>query len=74
MASARGQKYEMTMTSIEVLYELAAMHPKKVAFIKDKEIWTYDRLAAEVDQLAYGLVQRVPSERRSRRSAYGEPT
>jgi long-chain acyl-CoA synthetase len=58
MASARGQKYEMTMTSIEVLYELAAMHPKKVAFIKDKEIWTYDRLAAEVDQLAYGLVQR----------------
>jgi long-chain acyl-CoA synthetase len=58
MASARGQKNEMTMTSIGVLYELAATHPKRVAFIKDKEIWTYDRLAAEIDHLAYGLVER----------------
>ena len=58
MAWARGQKNEMTMTSIGVLYEIAATHPKKVAFIKDKEIWTYDRLAAEVDHLAHGLVER----------------
>ena len=58
MARARGQKNEMTMTSIGVLYELAATQPKKVAFIKDNEIWTYDRLAAEVDHLAYGLVER----------------
>ena len=58
MARARGQKNEMTMTSIGVLYELAATQPKKVAFIKDNEIWTYDRLAAEVDHLAYGLVKR----------------
>jgi len=58
MAWARGQKNEMTMTSIGVLYEIAATHPKKVAFIKNKEIWTYDRLAAEVDHLAHGLVER----------------
>ena len=58
MAWARGQKNEMTMTSIGVLYELAATQPKKVAFIKDNEIWTYDRLAAEVDHLAHGLVER----------------
>src|SRR6516162_5353617 len=58
MAWARGQKNEMTMTSIGVLYEIAATQPKKVAFIRDKEIWTYDRLAAEVDHLAHGLVER----------------
>src|SRR6516225_8898512 len=58
MAWARGQKNEMTMTSISVLYELAAKDPKKVAFIKDEEIWTYDRLAAAVDHLAFGLVER----------------
>ena len=58
MARARGQKNEMTMTSIGVLYELAATQPKKVAFIKDEEIWTYDRLAAAVDHLAFGLVER----------------
>jgi hypothetical protein len=33
---------------------------KKVAFSKDKGIWTYERLAAEVDHLAYGLVKRGP--------------
>ena len=58
MAWARWRKNGMTMTSIGVLYELAKTHPKKVSFIKDNEIWTYDRLAAEVDHLAYGLVKR----------------
>ena len=31
---------------------------EKVAFTKDKEIWTYERLASEVEHLARGLVER----------------
>jgi acyl-coenzyme A synthetase/AMP-(fatty) acid ligase len=32
--------------------------PRKVAFVKDKEIWTYEGLAAEVERLARGLTER----------------
>jgi long-chain acyl-CoA synthetase len=45
------------MTPIEALYHHKNTHAKNVAFIKDKEIWTYERLAIEVDRLARGLFQ-----------------
>jgi long-chain acyl-CoA synthetase len=48
----------MTMTPVEVLDQLAAARPQQVAFIKDQEIWTYERLAAEVERFAQGLVER----------------
>jgi long-chain acyl-CoA synthetase len=46
------------MTATSVLYELTKTRPKHVAFIKENETWTYERLAAEVDRLARGLVRR----------------
>jgi alpha-glucuronidase len=55
----------MTMTPTAVLYHLYETRPKNVAFIKDKEIWTYDRLATEVDRLArvlygtYAFLRRI---------------
>ena len=45
------------MTSTEALYHRTNRHPENVAFIKDKEIWTYERLATEVDRLARGLIE-----------------
>jgi acyl-coenzyme A synthetase/AMP-(fatty) acid ligase len=48
---------EMTMTPTEALYHFTETRPKNVAFIKDKEIWTYERLATEVDRLARGLIE-----------------
>lgn len=45
------------MTPIEALYHFTETRPKNVAFIKDKEIWTYERLATEVDRLARGLIE-----------------
>jgi acyl-CoA synthetase (AMP-forming)/AMP-acid ligase II len=48
----------MIMTPIDVLYQRAKTSPMKVAFSRDGEIWTYERLAAEVDHLAHGLVRR----------------
>jgi acyl-coenzyme A synthetase/AMP-(fatty) acid ligase len=48
----------MSITPIGVLYQLAETRRKNVAFIKDKEVWTYERLAAEVDHLARRLVER----------------
>jgi long-chain acyl-CoA synthetase len=44
------------MTPTEALYHRAETRPKNVAFNKDKEIWTYERLATEVDRLARGLI------------------
>jgi long-chain acyl-CoA synthetase len=44
------------MTPTGALDHHTNTHPKKVAFIKDKEIWTYERLATEVDRLARGLI------------------
>jgi long-chain acyl-CoA synthetase len=52
-----GLQMEMTMTPTGTLYHRVT-GPKKVAFIKDQEIWTYERLATEVDRLARGLVER----------------
>jgi non-ribosomal peptide synthetase component E (peptide arylation enzyme) len=57
-AHRRGLETEMTMTPTEALYHRAKTRPKSVAFIKDKEIWTYERLATEVDRLARGLIER----------------
>jgi len=48
----------MISTPIDVLYQRAEISPKKVAFSRDGEIWTYERLASEVDHLAHGLVKR----------------
>jgi long-chain acyl-CoA synthetase len=45
------------MTPTEALYHFKETRPKHVAFIKDKQIWTYERLATEVDRLARGLIE-----------------
>src|SRR5580692_6092670 len=50
-------KTKNTMTPIRVLYHRAETYPRKVAFINDNEIWTYERLATEVDRLARGLIE-----------------
>src|ERR1700751_4491580 len=47
----------MTMTPTGVLNDFAKRLPNNVAFIKDKQIWTYERLATEVDRLARGLIE-----------------
>jgi long-chain acyl-CoA synthetase len=47
----------MTMRPIEALYHFKETRSKNVAFVKDKEIWTYERLATEVDRLARGLIE-----------------
>jgi acyl-CoA synthetase (AMP-forming)/AMP-acid ligase II len=44
------------MTPTETLYHRAATEPEKVAFFEDKETWTYERLATEVEWLACGLI------------------
>jgi long-chain acyl-CoA synthetase len=46
------------MTSTGTLYHRVTTTREKVAFIKDQEIWTYERLASEVDRLARGLTER----------------
>ena len=46
------------MTTATTLYYRVATDSEKVAFTKDREIWTYERLAAEVECLARGLVER----------------
>src|SRR6516225_9932170 len=48
----------MAMTTVTTLYYGVATDSEKVAFTKDREIWTYERLAAEVECLARGLVER----------------
>jgi acyl-coenzyme A synthetase/AMP-(fatty) acid ligase len=48
---------EMTMTPPGTLYHHVETGREKVAFIKDQEIWTYERLASEVERLAHGLVE-----------------
>jgi long-chain acyl-CoA synthetase len=52
----RGQ--EMTMTPIQGLHHHAEARPQAVAFIHDKEVWSYGRLAYEVERLACALVGR----------------
>src|SRR5258708_35102839 len=46
------------MTPTGALYHCVETGRENVAFIIDKEIWTYERLATEVDRLASGLVAR----------------
>jgi len=48
----------MAMTTATTLYYHIATDSEKVAFTKGREIWTYERLAAEVECLARGLVER----------------
>jgi long-chain acyl-CoA synthetase len=45
------------MTPTGALYHRTNTQPKNVAFIKDQEVWTYERLANEVDRLAWGLIE-----------------
>jgi long-chain acyl-CoA synthetase len=52
-----GLETEITMTPTEALYHRANTQAKNVAFIKEKKIWTYERLATEVDRLAGGLIE-----------------
>ena len=48
----------MTRIPLETLYHRAAKAREKVAFTTGKEIWTYERLATEVEHLALGLAER----------------
>jgi long-chain acyl-CoA synthetase len=47
----------MTMTPTTVLYHRVKKSPRNVAFIRDNESWTYERLATQVDRLARGLIE-----------------
>jgi long-chain acyl-CoA synthetase len=49
---------EIIMTPTGALYHLLETGRGNVAFINDKEIWTYERLATEVERLSRGLVER----------------
>src|SRR5215469_12917532 len=55
--SRAGLEMEMTMTPTATLYHRVATGREKVAFTEGKEIWTYERLATEVERLARGLVE-----------------
>ncbi|WP_158808279.1 class I adenylate-forming enzyme family protein [Beijerinckia sp. L45] len=46
------------MNPFQTLQQQAAARPQSIAFIFGDEIWTYRRLAGEVDRLASGLNQR----------------
>jgi acyl-CoA synthetase (AMP-forming)/AMP-acid ligase II len=46
------------MTATGTLYHHIETGREKIAFTKDQEIWTYERLASEVERLACGLVER----------------
>jgi long-chain acyl-CoA synthetase len=48
----------MTMTPIGALYHGAETCPKSVAFIGGNDVWTYERLVAEVERLTRGFIQR----------------
>ena len=46
------------MTATASLYHYLETRRKKVAFYKGKDLWTYGRLATEVERLARALVAR----------------
>jgi acyl-coenzyme A synthetase/AMP-(fatty) acid ligase len=46
------------MTATATLYHYLETRRKKVAFSKGKDLWTYERLATEVERLTRGLVER----------------
>jgi long-chain acyl-CoA synthetase len=48
----------MTTALIEALHHHANSRPESVAFRISKDVWTYKRLAVEVEHLARGLVKR----------------
>jgi long-chain acyl-CoA synthetase len=48
----------MTTALIEALHHHANSRPESVAFRISKDVWTYKRLAVEVERLARGLVKR----------------
>jgi long-chain acyl-CoA synthetase len=48
----------MTMTLIDVLHHHAKSRPKSVAFRIGGDVWTYERLMADVERLARGLAKR----------------
>ena len=48
----------MTKTLIEALHDRAKSCPEGVAFHFGEDVWTYQRLSAEVERLARGLVER----------------
>jgi long-chain acyl-CoA synthetase len=48
----------MTTALIEALHHHANSRPESVAFRISKDVWTYSRLAVEVERLARGLVKR----------------
>jgi acyl-coenzyme A synthetase/AMP-(fatty) acid ligase len=49
---------DTTMTATATFYHYLETRGKKAAFSKDKDLWTYERLATEVERLARGLVER----------------
>jgi long-chain acyl-CoA synthetase len=48
----------MNMTPMGALMHHAQTRPKSAAFVFHKEVWTYERLAAEAERLAGGLAAR----------------
>ena len=56
--SRDGLETETTVAPSGTLYHRLATGGEKVAFIEGKEMWTYERLATEVERLARGLVKR----------------
>src|SRR5215475_9701539 len=56
--SRAGLEIEMSMTPTGALYHRVATGPENVAFTEGRQIWTYKRLATEVERLARGLVER----------------
>jgi acyl-CoA synthetase (AMP-forming)/AMP-acid ligase II len=46
------------MTPIDTLFRRASEHPDALAFVSGDEVWTYRRLASEVDRLAGALVEQ----------------
>src|SRR6516164_2504284 len=56
--SRDGLETETTMTPTGSLCRHVETGREKVAFTTGKEIWTYQRLATEVERLAHGLIER----------------
>ena len=56
--SRDSSETETTMMPTGTFYHRAAIGREKVAFTTGKEIWTYERLATEVERLARGLAER----------------
>jgi long-chain acyl-CoA synthetase len=49
----------MKITPVGALMHQVLTRPKSTAFIFHEEVWTYERLAAEAQRLAHGLVARA---------------